>query len=66
METETSTTPQSGTQSTQVESEDATTRIMLEAARVAVAKALAEKQNAASTREREETKVAEQGSVKCG
>lgn len=55
MEAKTSTMRQVGVQSTPIESDNATTRIMLEAARVAVANALAKQKEAASTREREDS-----------
>lgn len=50
----------------QAESENEMTRTMLEAARVAVANALKEKQVAASTRERAESKNSVQGNELCG
>lgn len=55
MEAKTFTTPRSGKLSAPVESENEMTRIMLEAARVAVANALAQKNIAESTRDEKAT-----------
>ena len=47
-------------------SEEEIHRKVAEAARVAVAKAIAKQKQAASTREREEAKTVDGGSAKCG